>query len=557
VAAAAAVVDLADEYVRDYLAAFPHYALAIGAPDVHPDRLVDHSLPAIARWQAREDDLLARLRMIPPGLLDGRPEAVTHAFMQNLLESSQTYRLCRSELWNVSPTFSGWQSELGVIAGLQVTATRDQQRHAVERFSGVPRYLDREVENLREGLRLGYSSPKHNVRRVIAQMDEWLASPPDASPFVQMAAPDAAIFRAELVELETRRIRPAIARYREFLRDRYLDAARDDVGISANPGGAECYEAAVTYHATVSLPPREIHDIGLEEMAKIHAEMREIGRRSFGETDPVRLLALVRRDPQYRFASRGELLACAEAAVERGRQALPQWFGRVPRAPVVVEPYPPYLEKSSPGGQAVPPSADGQPGKYLINTHNATAQSKAGLESTAFHETYPGHHLQLSLALERQDLHPISRYFFLSGFGEGWALYSERLADEMGLFSSDLDRLGLLANEALRAARLVVDPGLHALGWSRDRALEYLIENTTETPEHAEAEIDRYIAVPGQATAYMLGNLEIRRLRAEAERALGSRFDIRAFHDTLLADGSLPLWVLREQVRRWIDRQRS
>ena len=224
----------------------------------------------------------------------------------------------------------------------------------------------------------------------------------------------------------------------------------------------------------------------------------------------------------------------------------------MPRAPVIVEPYPPYLEKTAPGGQAVPPTADGKPGKYLINAYKATEQSRAGLESTAFHEAYPGHHMQGAIALERKELHPISRYFFLSGFGEGWALYAERLADEMGLFSSDVDRLGLLSNEALRAARLVVDSGMHALGWTRQQAIDYVLAHTTETPDRAAAEIDRYIAVPGQATAYMIGNLEISKLRTEAEQALGANFDIREFHDLVLDDGALPLWVLREKVERWI-----
>jgi uncharacterized protein (DUF885 family) len=287
-------------------------------------------------------------------------------------------------------------------------------------------------------------------------------------------------------------------------------------------------------------------------MAKIQAEMRQIGERSFKVADPIALLKLVRTDPKYRFKSRDELIKYAEAAVARARQALPKAFNRIPSAPVVVEPYPPYLEKTAPGGQAVPPSADGKPGKYLINAYNAHEQSRAGLESTAFHEAYPGHHMQVAVALERKELHAISRYFFVSGFGEGWALYTERLSDELGLFSSDVDRLGLLSNEALRAARLVVDSGMHVLGWTRQQAIDYVLAHTTETKDRATAEIDRYIAVPAQATAYMIGNLEIRKLRTEAEKALGPKFDVREFHDLVLAEGTVPLWVLRENVNRWI-----
>jgi uncharacterized protein (DUF885 family) len=556
-AQAAKVTALADAYVRDYLEAFPYYALVLGAPEVHPDRLVDHSLPALKKWQDREDQLLGELKQVPLAPLEGRPEAVTYKFLQNLLESAQGFRLCRSELWNVSPTWTGWQAEIPVIAGMQATATVDDQKHALARYGEMPKFLDDEIANLREGLKLGYSAPKSNVRVVIAQMDALLKAPVDDSPFVQMAKADAAAFRKDLIALETGQIRPAITRYRDFLRDTYLPAAREAIGVSANPGGATCYQAAVKYHATVNLTPQEIHDIGLAEMKKIQGEMRTIGERGFKQGDPAKLLDLVKTDARYRFKDRTELIKYAESAIERAKAALPKWFSRIPKAPVVVEPYPAYLEKSAPGGQAVPPSADGKPGKYLINAYNASAQSRAGLESTAFHEAYPGHHLQVALALERPGLHNVSRYFFVSGFGEGWALYSERLADEMGLFSSDLDRLGLLANEALRAARLVVDSGMHALGWTRQQAIDYLMAHTTETPTHAAAEIDRYIAVPAQATAYMIGNLEIRRLRGEAEKGLGAKFDIRAFHDAVLEDGTLPLWVLREKIQRWIRTTQS
>jgi uncharacterized protein (DUF885 family) len=251
------------------------------------------------------------------------------------------------------------------------------------------------------------------------------------------------------------------------------------------------------------------------------------------------------------------MIDTAEAAVERAHREVPKWFGRVAKTAVVVEPFPPFQEKNAPGGFSVPPSKDGtKPGKYMINTYQAEQQSVAGLESTAYHETYPGHHLQGAIALERDDLHPILQYFYLAGYGEGWALYSERLADEMGLFSSDVGRLGLLSNEAMRAARLVVDTGMHTFGWTRQRAIDYLASHTTDTASGVTAEINRYIAVPAQATAYMVGSLEIRRLREHAERALGASFDIRAFHDLMLEDGSVPLWMLGEKVEDWIVSQR-
>jgi uncharacterized protein (DUF885 family) len=545
---------LADTYIRNYLDAFPYQALVIGAREVHPSLLVDHSLPALKKWETHEDELLASLKAIDIKATDGMPVAAhTYKFLQHLLEASIGFRVCRTELWNVSPTWTGWQADLPVAAGMQATDKPADQQNAVARWSQVAQYLDDEIANLKEGIRLGYTAPKGNVQSVIAQVNAMLAAPISDSPFVQMAKPGAPpSFRKALEDQEKTMIRPAITRYRDFLQQTYLPAAREAIGVSANPNGAACYLAAVKYHATVSMTPQEIHDLGKAQMEKITAEMKTIGQRSFNTADPVALLKLVTTDPKYRFKSREELIKTAESAVARAKDALPKWFGILPMAPVIVEPYPAFLEKTAPGGQAVPPTADGKPGKYLINAYKATEQSRAGLESTAFHEAYPGHHLQGAIALEREGLHPISRHFFLSGFGEGWGLYAERLADEMGLFTSDVDRLGLLSNEALRAARLVVDSGMHALGWTRQQAIDYVMAHTTENRASAEAEIDRYIAVPGQATAYMIGNLEIRRLREEAKQKLGSKFDIREFHDVVLEDGTMPLWVLREKVERWV-----
>jgi len=538
---------VADNYLHSYLDAFPENALAIGARDPHPSQLGDHSLAALKKWEQREDELLARLKQIDIKPIQDDPEGVTYRFLQHLLEAAQGFRVCKGELWNVSPTWTGWQANLPVLAGMQSTTQPAAQQDAFARWSQVPKWLDDEIANLQEGLKQGYSAPKGNVTSVIGQVDAMLAAPIKDSPFVQMAKAGApASFRTRLEELEKTQIRPAIAKYKTFLTTTYLPAAREAIGVTANPQGQACYGAAVKYHATVDMTAQQIHDLGLAQMAKITAEMKEIGRRSFNTDDPKALLTLVKTDPKYRFKSRDELIKFAEAAVERAKNAMPKAFGNVPSAPVIVEPYPAFLEKTAPGGQAVPPTADGKPGKYLLNAYKATEQSRAGLESTAFHETYPGHHLQGAVALEKENLHPIQRYFFLSGFGEGWGLYSERL------FSSDVDRLGLLSNEALRAARLVVDSGMHALGWTRQQAIDYVLAHTTETDARAAAEIDRYIAVPGQATAYMIGSLEIRKLREEAKAKLGDRFDIKAFHDVVLEDGSLPFWVLRLKVNRWI-----
>jgi uncharacterized protein (DUF885 family) len=308
---------------------------------------------------------------------------------------------------------------------------------------------------------------------------------------------------------------------------------------------------------TLDVPAQEIHQIGLREMDKIQAEMRTIAQRSYNTTDVQALLERMRTDRQFLFGSRQEIVDYAGAAIGRARAAMPRYFGRLPRADVVIEPYQDFEERSAPGASYEIPGEDGRPGKYRINTYKPEEQTRVGIESTAFHESIPGHHLQLAIAQEREGAHIITRFTGNSGFSEGWGLYSERLADEMGLFSSDMDRMGLLSNEALRAARMVVDPGLHVMGWTRDQAIDYMLKHTAENRQAVENEVDRYIGWPGQATAYMLGNLEIRRLREMAERELGSRFDIRTFHDKVLEDGTVTLPMLRAKIERWVAAEKG
>ena len=554
-AAVNAIHGLADRYVAGYFDVFPDSATLAGRTEAAHDRLPNISAAARERWHAEQDAILAGLDEVDVGGIPaGHPAAVTAAFLRELLESSRAFRSCRTELWNVSPSFNGWPQHMAVLAGAQPVESPEDRDAALRRFAELPRYIEQEIENAREGIRLGYTSPRSNVRAVIQQIDALRAAPAADSPFVAMAEPGSD-FQHRLVELETARLRPAIARYRDFVRDEYLPAARESIGLSELPDGERAYRSVIRYYANVDMAPEDVHRLGLEQIERARAEMRQLARAEFGTSDVAGLLERFRTDPAFLFTSREELMRVARDAVARGKAAAPEWFGRRPVADVVVKPVPAFAEATAPAGYYRAPSEDGsRPGIYYINLHEAERQPRAGLESTAFHETVPGHHLQLALAVERQDLHPISRYFFLSGFGEGWALYSERLADEIGLFTGPVDRIGMLTNEAFRAARLVVDPGIHVMGWTRQQAIDYLLEHTAEPAATAAAEVDRYIAVPGQATSYMIGRLEITRLRDLARSRLGSDFDLREFHDRVLEDGSVPLRVLREKVERWLER---
>ena len=390
----------------------------------------------------------------------------------------------------------------------------------IARAHDVPRFLDTEVANLRSGLEQGYAAALPDVVRVLAQIDGLLAIPPGESSFVEPGrrAQDRAL-QDSLTAVATDEIYPAVRRYRAYLEDEYEPRARREIGVTANPDGEACYGAAVRFNTTLSPTPEEIQQTGLREMERIQGEMRSIASQLFGTDDVHEALQRAQTDPRFAFHSGDEILAYARAAVERARDSVPRWFGFVPKAEVVVKAYPLWQKRT--GGGFYTAGPPGGTGTYMIGTYQPETLGKAGVESTTFHETYPGHHMQSSVALEMGHAHPITKYFYNSGMGEGWALYTEGLADEMGLYSGPIDRLGMLSNEALRAARLVVDPGMHALGWSRERAIRYMRENTAESDSSIAYEVDRYLADPAQATAYLLGSLEIRRLRFHREGLLG------------------------------------
>jgi uncharacterized protein (DUF885 family) len=359
-------------------------------------------------------------------------------------------------------------------------------------------------------------------------------------------------FRDSVTAVVRGEIIPAATRYRDFLVSEYIPKARGSTELTALPKGAECYRARVRQFTTVDRGAEAIHQLGLQQMAALEAEARPIAQRILGSSDLPAVYQRLRTDTAYTFRSRDEIIRSADAAIGRAKAAMPKWFGRLPRGDVILDPCLPFEEKSGCPNSYVPGTPDGKrPGRWRINAGNAPPAPRATLEGIAFHETIPGHHLQIAIAQEREGAHPITRYLVFSGFAEGWGLYAERMAAEMGLYSSDLDKLGELGMQAMRAARLVVDPGLAVLGWPRQRAIDYMLAHVPISKAGAESEVDRYIANPGQATAYMIGRLEIERLRAEAKSRLGSRFDIREFHDRVLANGSVPLSFLRAQIEAW------
>jgi uncharacterized protein (DUF885 family) len=545
------VLGVAQTFVDGYYHQFPEEAFEIGYPDTPMDQLGRRGREAMQEWATRQDDWLTTLRGIDPEVLEGTVAAVPYAFALDRLEAWEARRVCRTQLWNVSPTSNGWQAMLSSTFAQQPVATDQQRAVALVRLQAVPAYLDTEIDNLRAGMAEGYLAPQTNVAAVLRQLDRMMEGPPTSSPFFNpgLRAQDDS-FAALVEDVIAESINPAIARYRDFLEDEYM--GRDQGGVGRNPDGALCYAASVKFHTSLILDASDVHETGLREMRRIQAAMSSIAKESFATSDVGSLLERFRTDPEYTFRSEAEILSYARAAVDRGGVGVHDWFGFVPDAELVIQPFPAY-QKASGGGYYSAGSLDGsRPGTYELGTYRPETISKVGLEAVAFHESYPGHHLQMSVALRGKNVHPLLRYMYVASMAEGWGLYTESLADEMGLYSSDLDRMGMLSNQALRAARLVVDPGMHVLGWSRERAIDYMLENTAENRETVESEVDRYLATPGQATAYMTGSLEIQRMRSDAEQTLGSAFDIKGFHDTILADGAVSLPMLQGSVNRWV-----
>ena len=521
-------------------------------------RITDNTPAALLKWHNYQDSILKVLAQADTAALVGHPEWITYGILRGTIESDIGTRICRQELWGVNSYVNGWQNGYSDVFAQQRIGNSARRAAALARARALPRYIDNEIANLREGVRLGYTSPSIIVRNVIRQMDDLTAGTPQSSPFYSPAErdtahdPAGAEFRKALAAEIKNGINPAIRRYRAYLASEYLPHARENISVSANPDGRECYRAVTRYFSTMDVPPDSVFELGAREMRRVDSEMKEIETKNFTTNDVPALLAKFKTDPQYTFRTRQEVIDYSQAAVDRAKAAMPKWFGLLPGFDVVIKPYPEFRQRAGAPGQLNTGAPNDRPSVFLINTWDPVHKSRADIESTAFHEAIPGHHLQGAIALERKDLHPFVQLAFNSGYGEGWALYAERLADEMGLYSSPMSRMGMLTSEAFRSARCLIDAGIHTRGWTRQQAIDTLMAHTTMSRSIVEGEVDRYISWPGQAPSYMIGRTEIMRLRQMAKDSLRDRFDIRQFHDRVLENGTVTLPMLRANITRWV-----
>jgi uncharacterized protein (DUF885 family) len=452
-----------------------------------------------------------------------------------------------------------------VPGDMSFTQVRDYENY-VARLLAFPAYVEQQIALIREGVRQGYTMPRIVLEGYDVTMSSHIVSDPAQSLFWQPFN----AFPAAVPESERERLRTAgraaivdsvVSGYRmllNYMTTEYIPNARTTIGASDLPKGRDFYRHRVRLYTTLDLTPEQVHERGLAEVARIRSEMEQVIRETGFQGDFAAFLQFLRTDPRFYARTPEQLLERAAWIAKKMDGALPSLFRTLPRLPYGVAPVPDHLAPKYTGGRYVPAAPGGtQAGFYWVNTYDLASRPLYVLESLTLHEAVPGHHMQYALARELEGFPNVRRYAELSAFSEGWGLYSERLGLEAGFYTDPYSNFGRLTYEMWRACRLVVDTGIHFMGWTRDQAMDYLASNTALSLHEVRTETDRYISWPGQALAYKIGELTIRGLRRDAEQALGERFDIRDFHDAVLRNGPIPLDVLEAQVRGWIASNRG
>jgi uncharacterized protein (DUF885 family) len=553
------------------LAHSPTYASVLGDRRWN-DRWDDRSLGALAADHRHNLAVLKKLERISRSALSPSQRLDYDLFVRDRQWWVEAYQLG----WHFVPTDhmgglpEGVRQPPGVQSANQLAeqlrfATIKDYEDWLARLRTFDRYVDQVIALMREGMRRKLVHPRIVLERIPAQIDKQLAGPVKKSGFYapfaafprSISGSDRARLAAAADQAIRRQVRPALARFRDFVAREYVAAAPRAVGAWQWPRGQEIYEYWVRRYTTTDLTPEKLHAIGLAEVARLRREMERVKTTTGFRGDLAAFFRHLRKGRAFYYRSGEELLLHYRDLAKRIDPTLVKLFRTLPRMPYAVEPTPAEMAPDVTTGFYYPGARDGsRPGTYLVNLYRPETRPKWEMVPLTLHEAVPGHHLQTALAAEQARLPAFRRFGYYVAYGEGWALYCETLGDELGVLDDPYDRFGQLVYEMWRAVRLVVDTGMHAKRWSRAQALAYLLDNTPRQKLDATNEIDRYIATPGQALAYKVGQLKIRELRTRAERALGDRFDVRAFHDAVLLEGSLPLDVLERRIDAWIAAQR-
>jgi uncharacterized protein (DUF885 family) len=550
---------LAKEYWDGRMSDDPLLATVLGDRRFE-DKLPDISPEARSRREEFYESVVRRCSAISEDGLSKEDRLTKTALLVDA-RSTRDYTLCNLEDWVVDP-LQGPQVEFMNMESYQPAGTPAEGLAMVRRWNAIRPYFDQLVENLGRGAAAGRTAVDVCVKKVVDELEElveksdseWGFLRPLAVTHTTWTEGEKTEFREGLTGALRKSVRPAYSKYLQFLKTEIATRARPEAhpGVSHIPGGMEDYRRLIRFHTSLDLTPEELHQTGLDEVARVNAEMESLGKKVLGAADRKQVLEKLRSEPSLYFTSRDEVAEKAAAALARAKSAIGRWFGRLPKADCEVVRMGAHEEKHSTIAYYRQPAADGsRPGRYYISTFAPETRPRYEAEALAYHESIPGHHLQIAIAQELRGIPEFRRNGLVTVFVEGWGLYSERLADEIGLYSSDLDRIGMLSYDAWRACRLVVDTGMHAMGWTRRQAIDFMLENTALAKNNIVNEVDRYITWPGQALAYKTGQLEMMRLRERAKERLGESFDIRKFHDVLLGSGAVPLEALRQIVMEY------
>jgi len=508
------------------------------------------------------NDFISRLESIDPEPLSNR-EKVTHGMLEFALSSNKDSLMDRS--WEFGAGVSGFTGFLIDYNQQMFVPDSESADMLLKRLELYKRLFTQIADVQMIGLKNNRVATERNLLRTIDQLENYLGSSLEEDPLLLVnfspEISDSFIYdwKENAKKIIDSNIRPTVLAYLEQLKSDHIPKGRPDEhsGIMWIDGGEEAYLRALRkYTGHKNITVKEVHEVGLSEIERLKKEFFEIGENVFpGVSTPEEVLQKMQTEPSMRYESKEQMIQLAVDTIERAYKPLDQWFTVFPKSPCKVLPVPAESEQHAPPAYYYPPLPDGsRDGTYFLNTYKAETKSIFEAESVAFHEAIPGHHLDRTIAVELQDVPEFQKYVASTAFVEGWGLYSEQLANEMGLYSNDVQQLGRLGNDAWRACRLVLDTGMHGMGWSRNEAIEFFRANSPIEEINAEIETDRYIAWPGQACSYKMGQLKIEELRRKAENELGDKFDIRYFHDEVLCDGGITLPILENKIKDFIQR---
>lgn len=556
-----ALSDLINERWESVLKNSPEFASIIGDKRYN-DRVSDLSEKEINRQLAEDKMYAKRLEAIDTS---GFPE-------QEALNKALLLRDIQNDIRDAP--LHGWEMPVTQMGGIHLnaaqfpsyltfTAVKDYDDFAA-RMRAFPKQIDDTIANMRKGIRDKLMPPKFILEKVASQIDNLANTAADQSPWAQplskfpdsIAEAERTRIRSEWLDLIKNTMLPSYKKFGTFVRNEYLPHGRTEVGMWSLPNGVMRYNRRIARSTTTNLTADQIHEIGLREVARIEGEMLAIAKQ-LGYSDLKTFNAAVDKNPDLRPKSREEIIQIYQKYVDQMYAELPKLFGRLPKAKLIVVPVESFREKNAAGADYDPGTPDGsRPGRINVNTYDPTSRKVIFMESTAYHEGVPGHHMQLSIAQELPNLPAFRRFGGYTAYDEGWALYSERLGKDVGFYQNPYTNYGRLNDEMLRAIRLVVDTGLHAKKWTREQVVQFFHDHSATDEVEVQTETDRYIVWPGQALGYKVGQLKILELRDRAKAALGDRFDIRGFHDEILGAGALPMDVLEARIDSWIKAQR-